>query len=585
MKHLVTSLILCFVMLGSSPSWSVARADEDDKSPAVETKSTTKEAPKKEKEKDAKQEKADAKKPAKAEEKKADKKKAKDAKKKADDDKTKAKTTAKKKVAPPVKKLPVHEVEKGPFQVTVALKGIFEAKRMAEVSVWPEQWSGFKVLKAVEHGKQVKQGDLLIAFDPEKIDQALDDLRRQAKLTDIQMRKLQEQLDAMEKLAPMDLAAVDRRKRITEEDFEQLMKVDLPASKERAEFSLKMIEEYVAYAKEELKQLEKMYKADDLTEETEEIILRRARFQVKMYEFYYKLSKLRHDEMMKFSLPRREESAKDSIKRSRLSIRKTRILLPLALKKGRLEMEKAKVSRERLAKKLKELSADRKLMTVKSPADGIVYFGECVDGRWTGMTSKSRFKRGASLPTKSVLMTVLKTQPILIRSAATEKDVRYVREGLKGKVRPTAYPKVRFEAIVSEVDSAPSSSNRFDVKLMVTDQSVGPVMPGMTCMIKLVPYKKKNALTIPPTALGTDPEDDMKHFVYVVDKKGKPKKRKVKVGERTVKAVEILKGLRAGDKVLKVCPKEDPNKAKKKPKKKPEKKCEKKPEKKPENKK
>ena len=47
------------------------------------------------------------------------------------------------------------------------------------------QWSSFTILKAAEHGKQVKQGELLIAFDPEKIDQAIDDLRTQLKLADI----------------------------------------------------------------------------------------------------------------------------------------------------------------------------------------------------------------------------------------------------------------------------------------------------------------------------------------------------------------------------------------------------------------
>ena len=39
----------------------------------------------------------------------------------------------------------------------------------------------------------------------------------------------------------------------------------------------------MAYQKEELHQLEKMYKADDLTEETEEIILTRARHRLQTY--------------------------------------------------------------------------------------------------------------------------------------------------------------------------------------------------------------------------------------------------------------------------------------------------------------
>ena len=43
-----------------------------------------------------------------------------------------------------------------------------------------------------------------------------------------------------------------------------------------ANFSVKSADNMLAYEKEELRQLEKMYKADDLVEETEEIVLKRA---------------------------------------------------------------------------------------------------------------------------------------------------------------------------------------------------------------------------------------------------------------------------------------------------------------------
>ena len=46
-------------------------------------------------------------------------------------------------------------------------------------------------------------------------------------------------------------------------------------------------------------------------------------------------------------------------------------------------------------------------------------------------------------------------------------------------------------------------------------------MPGMSCTAKLVPYVKKNALTVPASAVFTDELDDEKRFVYLVgDKEG-----------------------------------------------------------------
>jgi len=79
-------------------------------------------------------------------------------------------------------------------------------------------------------------------------------------------------------------------------------------------------------------------------------------------------------------------------------------------------------------------------------------------------------------------------------------------------------------------------------------------MPGMTCKVKLVAYENEKALTVPPTAVG-DEQGGRKHFVHVVANGKESKKRNVTVGKRTDKKVEILRGLKEGDKVLTQVPK------------------------------
>jgi len=63
---------------------------------------------------------------------------------------------------------------------------------------------------------------------------------------------------------------------------------------------------------------------------------------------------------------------------------------------------------------------------------------------------------------------------------------------------------------------------------------------GMACTVKLVAYLKKDALTVPKTAVQSDPLDEQKQYVYVVQKDGKPKKQPVTVGKKTDKVIEIL---------------------------------------------
>ena len=62
----------------------------------------------------------------------------------------------------------------------------------------------------------------------------------------------------------------------------------------------------------------------------------------------------------------------------------------------------------------------------------------------------------------------------------------------------------------------------------------------MTCKVTLVSYENKEALTIPPKHLKTDEADKDKHYVYLLRKKGKPKKQSVTVGKRTATKVERL---------------------------------------------
>ena len=164
------------------------------------------------------------------------------------------------------------------------------------------------VLKAVEHGAVVKQGDLVLALDTEKIDRAIADLRSELELNELALKQAAAQLAAMEKFAPLEDQANNRSRRITEEDWKRFQEVEKPLMAKVTEFHLKAAQEMLEYAEEEYRQLEKMYKADDLREETEKIVLRRAKNGVDRAKLELELAQAAHEEAVKLSLPRTEET-------------------------------------------------------------------------------------------------------------------------------------------------------------------------------------------------------------------------------------------------------------------------------------
>ena len=311
------------------------------------------------------------------------------------------------------------------------------------------------------------------------------------------------------------------------------------------------------YAEEEYRQLEKMYKADDLREETEKIVLRRAKNGVDRAKLEVELAQAAHEESLKLALPRTEEKVKDQTERLRIETELAKVNLPLSMGKRRLDMERLQVARNQGEDRLKKLIADREAMIVKAPIDGIVYYGRPVRGKWSAFSVET-LRRGATVIPNEVFMTVVQTRPLTIRTTVPESQLQRVRTGLQAVVRPVGFAGQKLSAVVERVGTIPMGSSGFDCQLTVaSDGLTSTIVPGMNCELKMIPYKKTDALTVPPKAVFTEDFDPAKQYVYLQGKDGKPQKRVVTLGERNDKQVEVLTGLAAGDEILLEKPKEE----------------------------
>jgi len=311
-----------------------------------------------------------------------------------------------------------------------------------------------------------------------------------------------------------------------------------------------------------------MYKADDLTEETEEIVLKRQRNAVKAAEFRLGVAKAHYHDTMKFDLPRRAESIQQAAVRADISAAKARVLLPLALDQARRELERLKIERAREAERLKKLEADRQALTVKAPIDGVVYYGRFTRGRWSGAEAAAESLRpGSSVTKNTVFMTIVQPRPLMLRGTVSEGELRKVRKGLAGVVEPAAFPFVKLPAVIEQVAAVPSAADSFEVRISVKlDSAAPPIVPGMNGTARFVVYRQEKALVVPARAVFSEP-DEPQPYLFLLAKDGKPRKQPVRVGHTADDRVEILTGLREQDRVLLERPKpeEQPTAEKEKP--------------------
>lgn len=444
-----------------------------------------------------------------------------------------------------------HTAKKGPLQTTVELEGVFEATQTTEVVLHPQTWTTFLVLDAVAQGTRVSQGDRLITLDMQPIDEAIADLEAELALGEIALRSSAEDIRLLEKSIPIDTAVAERSRSMAEEDLAYFRNVERSLYERQSYNYVKSSEFYLEMEEEELNQLQKMYEADDLTEETEEIILKRQQFYVEMGRFYLEMARINHDETLQMMLPRYEQRLTQQLDQQMLALERLRTAAPMELNMKRLERERLTRQQDRSAQRLKKLRHDREAMALRAPVGGLLYYGPCVRGQWTSAADLTmRLRRGGAINPHEVVLTIVEPRPVVVRATLPEKELEHVSVGQSATVVPTAMADARVAAQVKEISLLPVTSGSFDIEIEVTPgDELARIVPGMACRVKLVAYRNAEALLVPASAVFADPLDEDSRHVFVITDAGH-EKRAVRVGHKSGDEIEIVEGLSEGDRIL-----------------------------------
>ena len=448
------------------------------------------------------------------------------------------------------------EVAKKHIRIELSLKGYFEDPDAIPISIATKNWGDLKVTEPPVQGKKVKKGDLLLRFELEKIKQRLDLLNSDLSVIDLDRQILSSELKLAETLAPMEKKELDRMENYVRQDFERFKNVDLPYEKKAAAMALKSYRDSLAYATEELNQLKKMYEADDLTEETEEIILQRTKNQVDRSKFLLEGAIKRNKQFNEVVVPREVVSIEDAYDRKKLSMATIRKILPVELRKKKLELQKLEEERSKLLRIKKELEFDAKQMSPHSPVTGILYWGTFKRGKWSGTTSfEPKLRKAGMIKPHEEFLTVSPNKRTQVRIQLPEKYLDEVHAGMKGKIERLTHSDQKLEACLTKIEDIPINPGLYDltVEVVIPEDQKSP-LPGTLANLKVVIYEKA-ALTLPSSAVFSEDADPDSKFVYLPSKNGKTRKKKVETGKRSGDRIEILKGIRLGTKVLSEKPK------------------------------
>lgn len=442
---------------------------------------------------------------------------------------------------------PVHTVTNGTLKSKAQLDAVLESKEVTTIKINPRTWTDYTIIEAAPHGAKVKKGDVLISCESDKIKEQIADLEQDAPASKLALEIVATELENLKQATPLRLETAKRTHRQADEDYDYFETTGRVQREKNAVFNVKSAEQRLDNATEELTQLEKMYQADDLTEETEEIVLKRQRFQVDAAKLSLEGTRLYTERELKTFLPREHETLQSQKRDQELAFALSEQTLPKNLTKKINDVDKMKRDQKKADKRLADLKHDIDFITVRAPMDGMVYYGASENGKWTTASSLSkRLVPGGKLTGNEILMTVVEPKALVLKGVVQESDLSNFKEGQRGQATPVAWPETKIQVKLEELGEVPMPGGGFEATFSF-EPDKSRLVPGMTCKVNLGGSQKADTVLAPKDAVFKEGSDS---HVFVVTNGHDPEKRTVKTGNSDERLTEILEGLSKGEKIL-----------------------------------
>lgn len=177
---------------------------------------------------------------------------------------------------------------------------------------------------------------------------------------------------------------------------------------------------------------------------------------------------------------------------------------------------------------------DLKKLTVKAPFSGIL--------------ALQNVKKGDYVTANTIVARVIDTTGYVVNVEVDELDVPRIRTGQKAAIVLDAMPDRRFGAVVSRVVPQTDTVTKTSKVYLRFSEPVSGVQAGMTATANIIYNRKPRTLLVRKSSVF-----DENHVSYVWKiENGELKKQPLKTGAGDLAFVEVLEGLRKGDKVVPV---------------------------------
>jgi HlyD family secretion protein len=194
--------------------------------------------------------------------------------------------------------------------------------------------------------------------------------------------------------------------------------------------------------------------------------------------------------------------------------------------------------------RLKRLELQQKSLRMTAPISGIVIYKRDI-------ISGEKKTIGQSAWREEVILQIPDLSSLRMQATVDEIDSGAIRAGQSARISLDAFPEIELSGTVKAVGGIIRAKS-WDLPVKVVDVSIGfdrteaRLLPGMTATALIEVQRLENILLIPLRAVR---EKDGRTVVLVAGREGQSVERQVRLGRRDRESIEVLEGLKEGDKI------------------------------------
>jgi HlyD family secretion protein len=433
-------------------------------------------------------------------------------------------------------------VKRQSFDIVLNIVGILDAAQAYMVSS-EIRGTDRKIISLIEDGTRVKKGDVLVRLDPAPFEKEIEQLTAEVESHQAAVQAAKEMVSFEKNQVTGEITNAEYNVNVAELEFIRLKDGDGP-------LKLSQLQDEFQKAKLELDRYQSFY--NDLIElrktgydNSSEIAT--AKEKVVIYEDQFKAATTRSESYRQHVLPTLLESAKAKKQNAGLILQQTtqgskyRIARAEA---GLLQIQSQLKSKDTA---LQQVRNELLKTAIQAPFDGIViHFETFRDGE------KRKPRIGDSVFINQPILYLPDISHMIVKTKVREIDLHTIALDQQGVIQVDAYPdrgfsgNLTFIGAVAMAEAAGLGKEKyFQVVFDLTEEDTR-LRPGMTCRISIVSKTVTQVIAIPVQAIFSEKQETL---CYVMKKNGSIEKRMVIVGNQNSDVVEVIEGLKEGEKI------------------------------------